>query len=966
MVFKKYFHSLKIGFHLICFFFKIKVQHICTKFNFKNMKKIVLFLILWVQVSWAQTPIVHFPFNGSISDATSTYAFAANQGAVTNFVNDRFGNSNSAYATPYNVNQVLTTSVPNLPQGNAARSISVWVKYGGDLDTTNSVAVVGYGSFASNQYCGVLHEFFNSRLQGIGFNNDPYGTTNAVPYIPNEAINEWNHIVLTFQGTNLKMFYNGKVVMDLPSVSWNTNGTQLKLNFNSILSSSSLYRLLFDDLKVYDVVLTESQIQQMYVNESPLNQTGLLGYFPFENNLNDYNFGSSNLTFGNNGQYNTGVSGNAVSFGGGNYHGTTNLSASFPSDNFTVSFWYNRTGNAANQFETALELFGSLYFRNGWQNGSYFDVGIATSGSSFTNVLTPVAPQNTWVHVAIVFKIVDGVRRICMYQDGTMKFSANTTVNQPMNKFNNVISVGTGTDASGNVMTSKNANNMRMDNLYLFGRALSQTEIMALRYQVPSSCPTGNVTLTTQAEVDALASCTTITGNLTINGGGNALNLAPLNNITSITGTLFITGISNNQTNIFPNLTTVGNGIAIQGNSFQQFGGFNSFITLTSGSLQFFSNSQLQTISGFNSLINLTSGNLGFVTNNNLETINAFSNLQTVNGLLIRNTKLINLNFLSSLQNNNGQLSIEGNSLLTNATFPNMVNHNFSNGTTGQRYLRIQNNPVLTTIGNINFNGSNNCESITINGSSINSIAPFGTNSFSVNGLVLLANNVLPNLNFLQHLNSCGAIQITGCAQISNLIGLENLTTITGQSSTLGLNITNNVNLSSLNGLNTTNVLLSNVPVSVNSNSNLTNINALSSIPVSGISSLTISSNGQLATCASTWLCDYVATSKPLTVTGNAVGCETVSVINSACAALSTSEFDFNEISLYPNPTNSVFNLEIPNEVVKQVEIYDLSGKKLLKSNQHQIDVSSFATGIYMVQIQTESGKIGVSKLVKK
>ena len=71
-------------------------------------------------------------------------------------------------------------------------------------------------------------------------------------------------------------------------------------------------------------------------------------------------------------------------------------------------------------------------------------------------------------------------------------------------------------------------------------------------------------------------------------------------------------------------------------------------------------------------------------------------------------------------------------------------------------------------------------------------------------------------------------------------------------------------------------------------------------------------------------------------------------------------------ISLYPNPTNSVFNLEIPNEVIKKVEIYDVSGKKLLESNQQQIDVSSFATGIYMVQIQTESGKIGVSKLIKK
>ena len=132
------------------------------------------------------------------------------------------------------------------------------------------------------------------------------------------------------------------------------------------------------------------------------------------------------------------------------------------------------------------------------------------------------------------------------------------------------------------------------------------------------------------------------------------------------------------------------------------------------------------------------------------------------------------------------------------------------------------------------------------------------------------------------------------------------------------------------------------------------------------VSSLSITSNPSLSSCASAWLCSYVATAKPFTIFNNATGCESVVVVNSACAALSTSDFDLNEISLYPNPTNSVFNIEIPNEVVKQVEIYDLSGKKLLKSNQHKIDVSSFAIGIYMVQILTESGKTGVSKLVKK
>lgn len=924
------------------------------------MKKIVLFLILLVQVSWAQTPIVHFPFNGSISDATSTYAFAANQGAVTNFVNDRFGNSNSAYATPYNVNQVLTTSVPNLPQGNAARSISVWVKYGGDLDTTNSVAVVGYGSFASNQYCGVLHEFFNSRLQGIGFNYDPYGTTNAVPYIPNEAINEWNHIVLTFQGTNLKMFYNGKVVMDLPWVSWNTNGTQLKLNFNSILSSSSLYRLLFDDLKVYDVVLTESQIQQMYVNESPLNQTGLLGYFPFENNLNDYNFGSSNLTFGNNGQYNTGVSGNAVSFGGGNYHGTTNLSASFPSDNFTVSFWYNRTGNAANQFETALELFGSLYFRNGWQNGSYFDVGIATSGSSFTNVLTPVAPQNTWVHVAIVFKIVDGVRRICMYQDGTMKFSANTTVNQPMYKFNNVISVGTGTDASGNVMTSKNANNMRMDNLYLFGRALSQTEIMALRYQVPSSCPTGNVTVTTQAQLNALAGCTTINGNLQINGSG-ITDFTPVNNITTVTGELSISNISTNLNNVFPNLTSAG-AIAIINNSFTTFNGFNSL----TGNLNYINlsfNNSLTSFSGFNTFSGTTG--LDIRENPNLNSINALGSVTQISNFYLKNVALANLNFLSSLATVNGYFIVENCSSL-NSFSPSINKTLLLNNST----FRLIGLPLLTNLNGLNFNSAN-CSDITImDCGSLTSITPMSGISGAMTGgllgnIFIQNNDALTSLNGLQNITSARSLFIFDNQLLTNLSGLNSFS-----STTDAVGISDNPSLTSLNGLN--NLVAVGYPPSIGSNSMLTDISALNTLNLASTvnmasGQLNITNNSNLAICAVPWVCNYLSNVNVVkNINSNAVGCESVAVVNTACTALSTSDFDLNEISLYPNPTNSVFNLEIPNEVVKQVEIFDLSGKKLLKSNQHQIDVSSFATGIYMVQILTESGKTGVSKLVKK
>jgi hypothetical protein len=116
---------------------------------------------------------------------------------------------------------------------------------------------------------------------------------------------------------------------------------------------------------------------------------------------------------------------------------------------------------------------------------------------------------------------------------------------------------------------------------------------------------------------------------------------------------------------------------------------------------------------------------------------------------------------------------------------------------------------------------------------------------------------------------------------------LSNLTGIGGN-----INISNNPQLSNLNGLNTTSINLYNNSITINNCSNLNNINALSVIPVSSISSLTITNNSQLATCASTWLCDYVTTGKPLTVTGNATGCESVTAINTACAILSNSDFD--------------------------------------------------------------------------
>lgn len=943
------------------------------------MKKILLLLLIILK-SWAQTPIYQWNFNNSLSDTSNTFTFASFPNLSGGYTTDRFGNANSAYNTPPGNNVELRVSgLTNLPQGSNARTLSVWMKFNAPF--TSDIGIFEYGTQANSQVCGLTQQGnFQSvpnSLKAYGFSNDFASPSNSARYNFGTTNTEWYHYVLTYDIGMLRVYRNGNLLIEQNSASWSTQGNTLRL-LSSIATNfygASNYYVVIDDLKIYNTVLSQSQIEQMYQSEFPVSTNGLIAYFPFNNS---YNATLGNYAFApvNSGtlSYITGAKGQGVNIGnsnalanGGGY-GSGDLADDLATDNITVSYWMRRNANATNAFETASEIFGSMYFRDrpasiNINQRREFGLAYGTTSGTFysNNTFFNENLLNKWIHVAQVYFKEGTLRYVATYINGELIHAGYVAVS-PLYKFNTVIALGGGTDSGGNFMLSKYAN-IAIDEVMYFNRALSFPEILSLRYYEPASCPTGNVTLTTQAEVDALASCTTISGNLTINGGGNALNLSPLNNITSITGTLLITGVSNNQSNIFPNLTTVGNGIFIQSNTFQQVGGFGSFTTMTAGALQITGNSQLQSVSGFNSLTNLTSGNLGFVTNNNLETINGFSNLQTVNGLLIRNTKLTNLNFLSSLQNNNGQLSIESNSLLTNASFTNLLNHHFSNGTTGARYLRIQNNSVLTTIGNINMSNTNTCESIIITGATINNISNLGTASYSVNGLVQIANTTVTNLNFLQNLTSCGSLQIASCNQLTNLNGLGNLNSLTGQGSSLGLSIVSNSNLQTLNGL-SNNLVLNNLPINLNNNASLNDMSAFSAIPVAGVSSLTITSNSALSSCASVWLCSYVATAKPLTIFNNATGCESAIAINNGCTALSVNEVEKDKISVYPNPTSTLFHVQVPNNLAAEIILYDIAGKEILKTNQTTISVDGFNKGIYFVKIKTEKDSFETKKLI--
>ena len=74
-------------------------------------------------------------------------------------------------------------------------------------------------------------------------------------------------------------------------------------------------------------------------------------------------------------------------------------------------------------------------------------------------------------------------------------------------------------------------------------------------------------------------------------------------------------------------------------------------------------------------------------------------------------------------------------------------------------------------------------------------------------------------------------------------------------------------------------------------------------------------------------------------------------------------------VSFYPNPANSILNLEISENAASQCQIYNSNGQListyLLKQGNNTINVSNLIAGLYIIKIQTQKETI-TSKLIKQ
>ncbi|MDD3687907.1 MAG: MBG domain-containing protein, partial [Bacteroidales bacterium] len=78
------------------------------------------------------------------------------------------------------------------------------------------------------------------------------------------------------------------------------------------------------------------------------------------------------------------------------------------------------------------------------------------------------------------------------------------------------------------------------------------------------------------------------------------------------------------------------------------------------------------------------------------------------------------------------------------------------------------------------------------------------------------------------------------------------------------------------------------------------------------------------------------------------------------------SDYTNNELSVYPNPSDGIFNFDVKNQVITNISICDINGKELISKNEVCfIDISDFAAGVYFAKIRTEQNTY-VARIIRQ
>jgi hypothetical protein len=195
--------------------------------------------------------VAYYPFNGNANDASGNGL----NGTVFNatLATDRFGNASSAYSFNGNNSYISINSSPLL-ELTTNLTISFWMQF------TNN----GAGDMIICKGNGECAYSVGGSPDGIGFNHQ--NVFNMVFSYPAPS-NVWFQCVCTLNGTNASIYFNGQLDKVGTGVTLGTGTGALTIGMINSAQPSYLAGLL-DDIRIYNLALSASEVAQLYAIES--------------------------------------------------------------------------------------------------------------------------------------------------------------------------------------------------------------------------------------------------------------------------------------------------------------------------------------------------------------------------------------------------------------------------------------------------------------------------------------------------------------------------------------------------------------------------------------------------------------------------------------------------------------------------------------------------------------------------
>ena len=225
------------------------------------MKKLILIslLSLFSLSTFAQIPnyvpsnglVGWWPFNSNANDESGNGNNGTVNGAI--LTNDRFGSVGQAYDFDGIGDNISMITLNNIPMGNSARSLSVWMNPS-ILSNQWTQTAIGYGSPATN----------NAFMFGLGNNIiavQGWASDVSAPLLVN--IGQWLHTICTYDGFNVKIYVNGILIGYGTNSNWSTIGSEFYFGARPSMTNSFFPGSL-DDIGIWNRALTECEIKDLY------------------------------------------------------------------------------------------------------------------------------------------------------------------------------------------------------------------------------------------------------------------------------------------------------------------------------------------------------------------------------------------------------------------------------------------------------------------------------------------------------------------------------------------------------------------------------------------------------------------------------------------------------------------------------------------------------------------------------